>query len=84
MVSEDRVIMLVKELRRVQMIRHMMDKKLTPRHIRRLIDRVEQEEDHADHAPGSAARRSRAKGSAREDRDGHTEAESSVAPMPAV
>ncbi len=95
MVSEDRVILPVKELRLVQVIRQMMDKRLTqvkagavlgltPRHIRRLIDRVEQEGNHADHAPGPDVRRSRAQGSAREDRGGHTEAESSVAPMPAV
>ncbi len=105
MVSEERVIMPVKELRLVQVIRQMMDKKLTqvkagsvlgltPRHIRRLIDWVEQEGDHADHAPGSVARRSRAQGSAREDRGGHTgpptpapghaEPGSSVAPTPAV
>ena len=95
MVSEERVIMPVKELRLVQVIRQMMDKRLTqvkagavlgltPRHIRRLIDRVEQERNHADHAPGPDVRRSRAQGSAREDRGGHTEAESSVAPMPAV
>ena len=56
MVGEDRVIMSVKELRRVQVIRQTMEKKLTqvqagavlgltPRHIRRLIERVEQERD---------------------------------------
>ena len=53
MVREDRVIMSVKELRRVAVIRQTMEKKLTqvkagtllgltPRHIRRLIERVEQ------------------------------------------
>ena len=57
MVGEDRVIMSVKELRRVHVIRQTMEKKLTqvkagtllgltPRHIRRLIERVEQEGDH--------------------------------------
>ena len=57
MVREDRVIMSVKELRRVHVIRQAMEKKLTqakagallgltPRHIRRLIARVEQEGDH--------------------------------------
>jgi hypothetical protein len=56
MVGEDRVIMSVKELRRVHVIRHTMEKKLTQvkagtvlglttRHIRRLIERVEQEGD---------------------------------------
>ena len=56
MVREDRVIMSVKELRRVHVIRQTMEKKLTqvqagavlgltPRHIRRLIERVEQEGD---------------------------------------
>jgi len=56
MVGEDRVIMRVKELRRVSVIRQTMEKKLTqvkagtllgltPRHIRRLIERVEQEGD---------------------------------------
>ena len=57
MVREGRVIMSVKELRRVHVIRQTMEKKLTqvkagtllgltPRHIRRLIARVEQEGDH--------------------------------------
>jgi transposase-like protein len=57
MVREDRVIMSVKELRRVHVIRQTMEKKLTqvkagtllgltPRHIRRLIERVEQAGDH--------------------------------------
>lgn len=52
MVGEDRGIMSVKELRRVHVIRQTMEKKLTqvkagtllgltPRHIRRLIERVE-------------------------------------------
>jgi len=56
MVGEDRVIMRVKELRRVHVIRQTMEKKLTQvqagtvlgltsRHIRRLIERVEQEGD---------------------------------------
>jgi transposase-like protein len=56
MVGEDRVIMSVKELRRVHVIRHTMEKKLTQvkagtvlglttRHIRRLIERVEQAGD---------------------------------------
>jgi transposase len=56
MVGEDRVIMSVKELRRVHVIRHTMEKQLTQvqagtvlglttRHIRRLIERVEQEGD---------------------------------------
>lgn len=56
MVREDRVIMSVQELRRVHVIRQTMEKKLTqveagvllgltPRHIRRLIERVEQEGD---------------------------------------
>src|SRR3970040_907333 len=56
MVREDRVIMSVKELRRVSVIRQTMEKKLTqvkagtllgltPRHIRRLIERVEQAGD---------------------------------------
>ena len=56
MVREDRVIMRVKELRRVSVIRHTMEKKLTQvkagtllglttRHIRRLIKRVEEEGD---------------------------------------
>lgn len=56
MVGEDKVIMSVKELRRVHVIRHTMEKKLTqvqagtvlgltPRHIRRLIAQVEQEGD---------------------------------------
>ena len=51
MVREDRVIMRVKELRRVSVIRQTMEKTLTqvkagillgltPRHIRRLIERV--------------------------------------------
>ena len=54
MVREDRVIMSVKELRRVHVIRQTMEKKLTqvkagavlgltPRHIRRLLARVAQE-----------------------------------------
>ena len=53
MVREDRVIMSVKELRRVSVIRQTMEKQLTqvkagallgltPRHIRRLIERVKQ------------------------------------------
>ena len=53
MVGEDRVIMSVKELRRVHVLRQTMEQKLTqvqagtllgltPRHIRRLIARVEQ------------------------------------------
>ena len=52
MVREDRVIMRVKELRRVSVIRQTMEKTLTqvkagillgltPRHIRRLIERVQ-------------------------------------------
>ena len=56
MVREDRVIMRVKELRRVHVIRQTMEKKLTqvqagtvlgltPRHVRRLIERVEQAGD---------------------------------------
>jgi hypothetical protein len=56
MVGEDTVIMSVKELRRVHVIRHAMEKKLTQveagalvrltaRHIRRLIQRVRQEGD---------------------------------------
>ena len=107
MVSEDRVIMPVKALRLVQVVRQTMDKKLTqvqvqagtllgltPRHIRRLIERVEQAGDQGDHAPRSAARHSREHSSAREDRGshtgpptpvpGHAEAESSVAPTPAA
>lgn len=57
MVREDRVIMSVKELRRVHVIRQTMEKRLTqvtagillgltPRHIRRLIERVKQAGDH--------------------------------------
>ena len=57
MVREDKVIMSVKELRRVHVIRQAMEKKLTqvqagillgltPRHIRRLIARVAQAGDH--------------------------------------
>ena len=57
MVREDRVIMSVKELRRVHVIRQTMEKKLTqvkagtllgltPRHIRRLLERVAQAGDH--------------------------------------
>ena len=57
MVREDRVIMSVKELRRVHVIRQTREKKLTqvkagtllgltPRHIRRLIARVAQAGDH--------------------------------------
>jgi hypothetical protein len=57
MVREDRVIMSVKELRRVHVIRHTMEQQLTqvkagtllgltPRHIRRLIERVERAGDH--------------------------------------
>jgi transposase-like protein len=57
MVREDRVIMSVKELRRVSVIRQTMEKKLTQvkagtllglttRHIRRLIERVAQAGDH--------------------------------------
>ena len=56
MVREDRVIMSVKELRRVHVIRQTMEKKLTqvqagtllgltPRHIRRLLARMEQAGD---------------------------------------
>ena len=56
MVGEDKVIMSVKELRRVHVIRHAMEKqrtqveagalvRLTARHIRRLIQRVRQEGD---------------------------------------
>ena len=56
MVREDRGIMSVKELRRVSVIRQTREKTLTqvqagtllgltPRHIRRLIERVEQEGD---------------------------------------
>ena len=56
MVREDRVIMSVKALRRVPVIRHAMERKitqrkagklvgLTTRHVRRLIKRVEQEGD---------------------------------------
>src|SRR3990167_2995310 len=56
MVGEDRVIMSVKELRRMHVIRQTMEKKLTqvqagtllgltPRHIRRLIERVAQAGD---------------------------------------
>ena len=56
MVGEDRVIMSVKELRRVQVIRHAMEQKMThvkagallglsTRQVRRLIERVEQEGD---------------------------------------
>jgi hypothetical protein len=56
MVGEDKVIMSVKELRRVSVIRQTLEKKLTQvkagtllglttRHIRRLIERVEQEGD---------------------------------------
>jgi transposase len=56
MVGEDKVIMSVKELRRVHVLRHTMEKKLTQvkagtllglttRHIRRLIERVEQAGD---------------------------------------
>jgi transposase len=56
MVGEDKVIMRVKELRRVHVIRHAMEKKLTQeqagalvgltaRHVRRLIQRVRQEGD---------------------------------------
>jgi Helix-turn-helix domain len=56
MVREDRVIMSVKELRRVAVIRQTMEQKLTqvkagtllgltPRHIRRLIERVAQAGD---------------------------------------
>ena len=57
MVREDRVIMSVKELRRVHVLRQTMEKKLTqvkagallgltPRHIRRLLARVTQAGDH--------------------------------------
>ena len=57
MIREDRGIMSVKELRRVSVIRQTREKKLTqvkagtllgltPRHIRRLIERVEQASDH--------------------------------------
>lgn len=56
MVGEDRVIMSMKELRRVPVIRQAMEKKLTqveagtllgltPRHVRRLLQRVRQEGD---------------------------------------
>ena len=56
MVGEDRVIMSVKELRRVHVIRHAMEQKMTQvkagallglstRQVRRLIERVEQEGD---------------------------------------
>ncbi|HEX9900684.1 MAG TPA: ISNCY family transposase [Candidatus Methylomirabilis sp.] len=56
MVGEDRVIMSGKELRRVHVIRHALEKKLTQeqagvlvgltaRHVRRLIQRVRQEGD---------------------------------------
>ena len=56
MVGEDRVMMSVKELRRVHVIRHAMEQKmtqvkagallgLTTRQVRRLIERVEQEGD---------------------------------------
>ena len=56
MVGEDRVMMSVKELRRVHVIRQAMEKKLTQvnagalvgltaRHVRRLIERVEREGD---------------------------------------
>ena len=56
MVGEDRVMMSVKELRRVHVIRHAMEKTLTQekagalvgltaRHVRRLIKRVQQEGD---------------------------------------
>ncbi len=54
MVGEDRVIMSVKELRRVHVIRHALEQKMTQvkagallglstRQVRRLIKRVEQE-----------------------------------------
>ena len=57
MVREDRVIMSVKELRRVHVIRQTREQKLTqvqaatllgltPRHIRRLLARVAQAGDH--------------------------------------
>ncbi len=56
MVGEDRVIMSVKELRRVHVIRQAMEKKLTqakagsllgltPRHVRRLLQRMQAEGD---------------------------------------
>ena len=56
MVGEDRVLMSVKELRRVHVLRHAREKTLTQekagallgltaRHVRRLIQRVEQEGD---------------------------------------
>ena len=56
MVGEDRVIMSVKELRRVHVLRHAMEKKrtqvkagsllgLTARHVRRLLQRVRTEGD---------------------------------------
>ena len=56
MVGEDRVMMSVKELRRVHVIRHAMEQQmtqvkagalvgLTTRQVRRLIERVEQEGD---------------------------------------
>jgi hypothetical protein len=74
MVREDRVIMSVKELRRVSVIRQTMEKPLTqvqagtvlgvtPRHIRRLIERVEQAGDqglaHRGRGKPSNRRRSR-------------------------
>ena len=56
MIGEDRVMMSVKALRRVHVIRQAMEKKLTQRqagalvgltarHVRRLIERVQQEGD---------------------------------------
>ena len=64
MVGEDRVIMSVKELRRVHVIRQTMERKLTQveasallgltaRQIRRLIERVEQEGDAGAGASGT-------------------------------
>ena len=57
MVGEDKVIMSVKELRRLSVIHQVMEKKstqvkagallgLTARQIRRIIERVQQEGDH--------------------------------------
>jgi DNA-directed RNA polymerase specialized sigma24 family protein len=62
MVGEDKVLMSMKELRRLHVIRHAMEKKLTQkkagalmgltaRHVRRLIQRVRQE---GDRGPGQA------------------------------
>ena len=78
MVREDRVIMSVKELRRVSVIRQTMEKKLTQvkagtllglttRHIRRLIARVEQAGDQglAHRGRGKPSNRRRSRTSAR-------------------